>query len=126
ATAAARPANERLATDPPRKPLVRLVERRDPLQRDLARAQRAERDAARAFERLGPIRRHTRGPRLSLALEDALRRTTTLATEIDELERSIGARQVEIAERVRARRLEAPSSPRSLDRGIDASLGIDR
>ncbi len=50
AAAATRPANERLATDPPRERVARLVERRDALQRDLARAQRAERDAERAVD----------------------------------------------------------------------------
>ena len=124
--AAARPANERLATDSPREPVARLVERREALQRDLARAQRAERDAARALDTLGPIRRHTRGPRLSLALEDAQRRTASLSTEIARLERLIGTRQVEIAERVRARRLETPTPARALERGVDIGYGIDR
>ncbi|MEO9175985.1 MAG: hypothetical protein ABI317_10790 [Gaiellales bacterium] len=126
ATAAARAANERLATDPPREPVAHLVERREMLQRNLARAERAERDAARALDTLGPIRRHTRGARLSLALEDAQRRTTSLSTEIATLERSIRARQIEIGERVRARRHETPAPGRTLDRPVDIGHGIDR
>ena len=124
--AARRPANERLATDPPIEPFTPLVERRETLQRDLARAQRAERDAARALDALGPIRRHTRGPRLTLALEDAQLRGASLSTEIALLERTIGTRQAEIAERVRARRLETPTPGRARDRPVDVGHGIDR
>ena len=113
ATAAARPANERLATDPPREPVAHLVERRDALQRDLARAQRTERDTERVLGKLGPIRRHTRGPRLTFALEDARHHVVSLGTEIATLERAISARQIEITERVRARGLEARTLPRT-------------
>jgi hypothetical protein len=34
--------------------------------------------------------------------------------------------QLEIAERVRARRLETPAPTRSLDRGVGLTQGIDR
>jgi len=113
--AAARPANERLATDPTHRSLAQLVESRDARHRDLARWQRAERDATRAFDGLGPIRRHTRGPRLALALEDAQRCTGALNAEITRLDRAIRTRQLEIAERVRARRLETPTPGRAID-----------
>jgi conjugative relaxase-like TrwC/TraI family protein len=126
ATAARRPANEPLATSRVREPVAPLIERHETLKGDLARAQRAERNAERALDMLGPIRRHTRGPRLSLVLEDAQRRTTTLTTELAQLERSISTRQAEIAERVRDRRLETPTRARALDHSVDLGHGIDR
>ena len=112
--AATRAANERLATSPTRESVTQLIARRETLQRDLAQTRRAEREAARALDTLGPIRRRTRGPQLSLTLKDAHGRATALGAEITGLDRTLGALQLEIGERVLAPARDA--SARSLAR----------
>jgi conjugative relaxase-like TrwC/TraI family protein len=124
--AATRPANERLATDPPQKTLAQLVERREMLGRDINRIERVTREAERAFGKLGPIRRRTFGPQLLVMIDDAQTGLAATRAEIGRLDSQIQTRQLELAERARARRLERPDRGRSLDRGLDIRQGIDR
>ena len=126
AAAARRPANERLATDTPRETLPQLVERRDRLRGDANRTLRLAQDAERDLDRLGPIRRRTRGPQLLLTIDESRTNLAAMGVEIDRLDAAIQTRQLEIAERVRARRLEQPTRGRSLERGLDVGQGIDR